>query len=115
MAYSIYQVSKLQTVVAFSQNQKAPNKVGQELMNKMEELTKEGQTVTSIYKVVHKMYTTYQEAKTRGIDSVQFSLRVYEEEAIQDHYIIDLSYKLNGVFCQVVEYSTINKKGANNV
>lgn len=115
MGYSIYQVSRLQTVVVFSQNQKAPNKVGQELMDKMEELAKDGQTVTSIYKVIHKTYTAHQEAKTRGIDSVQLSLRVYDEEAIQDHKIIDLSYKLNGVFCQVTEYSTINKKGANNV
>lgn len=112
MSWSIYQVSKAQTVVAFTQNQKEPNKVGIALTERMRELVKEGVPFKEAYKELRKMHKEFKEKNVRGIDSVELSChddRFLGSDQEQSHQSIYLSYKLNGTFATYTEYLPLNK------
>lgn len=110
MSWSIYQVSKAQTVVTFNQNQKEPNKVGIALTEKMRDLVREGVTYRGALSELREMHNDFKEKNVRGIDSVNLS---FHESAISDdveqtHQSIYLSYK-NGTFATYREYTPLRK------
>lgn len=110
MSWSIYQVSKAQTVITFNQNQKEPNKVGIALTEKMREMVREGYSFRETLSALSKMHNEFKEKNVRGIDSVNLS---FHESAISDdveqtHQSIYLSYK-NGTFATYTEYTPLRK------
>jgi len=109
MSYSIYQVSKEQTVVSFTQNQREPNKVGEAMKEAMYQLVIDGVTYPEAYKALKTMHDDFKAKKTRGIDSVTLSCQIPHDQSVQVHKCIFLSYKLNGTFATFTEYLPYNK------
>ena len=109
MSYSIYQVSKEQTVVSFTQNQKAPNKVGEAMAEAMYQLVINGVTYSKACDTLKAMHDDFKAKKTRGIDSVNLSCHIPGGQSVQVHKCIFLSYKLNGTFATFTEYLPYNK------
>ncbi len=108
---SLYQVSRNNTVVSFYQNQKAPNKVGDILVEKMKELVIAGETFDTVKKELSQMHSRHQEENTRGIASVDINSHDDSEfEPVQPHKCIWLSYKLNGSFATFTEYMPIKQE-----
>lgn len=104
MSYNLYQVSNEGKVITFCQNQKAPNKVGETLCQKVKDLLIEGRNFQEVSGIINQMHSNYQERKQRGIDSVQLSIKEHLNSPIQPHKSLYLSYKLNGTFCTFTEY-----------
>lgn len=110
MSWSIYQVSKAQTVVTFNQNQKEPNKVGIALTEKMREMVREGYSFRETLSALSKMHNEFKEKNVRGIDSVNLSSHESAASDVEQTYqSIYLSYKLNGTFATYTEYSPLRK------
>ena len=111
MSWSIYQVSKVQTVLTFRQNQKEPNKVGVALTEKMRDLVRDGVSFPEALAELRKMHTEFKEKNVRGIDSVNLSYHESDNSNTeQGHQSIYLSYKLNGTFATYTEYLPLKIK-----
>lgn len=105
MSWSIYQVSKSNTVVSFTQSQQEPNKVAVTLTEAMRNLVREGNTFEYTYTALKNMHDKYKEQKIRGIDSVKLSSHTSVLSSGEQGYkSIYLSYKLNGTFATFTEY-----------
>lgn len=108
---SLYQISKNNTVVSFNQNQKAPNKVGDILAEKMKELVIAGTPFEETKTILSEMHENFQKESMRGIASVDIKTHEDSEfERVQPHKCIYLSYKLNGSFATFTEYMPIRKE-----
>lgn len=106
---SLYQVSENRTVLCFSQNQKAPNKVGQRLTDRLEEFVRAGISFEDALATIEKEYWEHKAAHLRGIDSVD--LKVYKSDTgYQPYRSIYLSYRLNGTFATYTEYEPAAKE-----
>lgn len=106
---SLYQVSEKRTVLTFSQNQKAPNKPGQQLVDSLERYTRQGKPFDIVKDKIKEEYQALQESGKRGIESVQLSFRDSYTQ-YQEHHSIYLSYRLNGTFATYTEYDPATEK-----
>lgn len=109
MSYTLHQVSNEGKVIVFCQNQKAPNKIGDTLCQKVKDLLIESRSFKEVKDSITKIHTAYQEQKARGIDSVSLSIMEDWEDPIQPHRSLYLYYRLNGTFCTFTEYEPLKK------
>lgn len=98
---SLYQVSEKRTVLTFTQNQKAPNKPGQQLADSLERYTRQGIPYDIVKDMIEGEYQALD--GKRGIESVNLSF-CDSHTQYQVHHSIYLSYRLNGTFATYTEY-----------
>lgn len=104
---SLYQVSENRTVLTFTQNQKAPNKPGQQLSDSLERYTRQGIPYDIVKDMIEAEYQALD--GKRGIESVKLSyMESYTQ--YQEHRSIYLSYRLNGTFATYTEYAPAAEK-----
>ena len=104
---SLYQVSENKTVLTFTQNQKAPNKPGQQLADSLERYTRQGITYDIVKDMIEAEYQALD--GKRGIESVRLSFQK-SHTLYQEHRSIYLSYRLNGTFATYTEYAPAAEK-----
>lgn len=104
---SLYQVSENNTVLTFTQNQKAPNKPGKRLADSLERYTRQGIPYDIVKDMIEGEYQALD--GKRGIESVKLSFQESYTQ-YQEHRSIYLSYRLNGTFATYTEYAPAAEK-----